>query len=63
MSEPLNEPILAIAQCAWTGCMHRWRTFLPDGVDDPDALECPKCHKFNGYLVNDSVDGGGGGDP
>ena len=47
MSEPVNEPIIGIAQCAWTGCGWRWRTFLPDGVDNPDALSVPLTIRIN----------------
>ena len=37
MGNEVNEPVLGIAMCAWTGCMFRWRILLPDGCENKDA--------------------------
>lgn len=50
-SNEINEPVFGEAQCAWRSCWHIWNTFLPDGCTDRNHLECPKCHRFNGFLL------------
>ena len=44
-----NRPYLGDAICS--NCKHGWTVFAPEGIEDHDFIECPKCHQIDGKFI------------
>jgi len=50
-SEGTSEATLCEVLCLL--CRKRWTAFLPDGISNPQTLECPACHAASGLICDD----------
>ena len=54
MNDPITEACLCEVLCSL--CRNRWTAFLPDGLRNPQTLECPACHAASGLIVDEQGD-------